>query len=97
MKTWLALGFVLVLLACTFQGYRYGYSAATYRFEAQIAKAQSDAFESAELASRKEEERLLAEEAYRKSTLDLEEKANADPDANRMCLGADGVRRLNLR
>lgn len=97
MKQYIVIGAILLVAVAMAQSYRMGYKNASFRFEAKIAEAQREAFENAELASRKEEERLMAESEYRDRVATLEEQANADSGAGNICIGPDGVRRLNLR
>lgn len=88
------------LLALVFAGqglYRAGYEAAMASIARDMAVAQKAAFDAAELASRKEADRLAAEAARADLARQLETAAYEDADADRVCLGPDSVRRLKAR
>ena len=94
---WFILAYLAVGTFAVFQGYQIGYSSASRKLEAEITEAQNKAFRNAELASKKEEQRLLLQEERDNLAMSLENDANNDPDSSRVCIGTDGVRRLNLR
>jgi hypothetical protein len=79
------------------RAYHRGEAACEGRHAAALARAQADTIRAADLASRIEAERLATEEEAERLALELEDAAHADPDADRQCLSADSVRRLNLR
>ncbi len=74
-----------------------GAAAANARYVAAQARLQAQVIRAAELASRREAARLAAEAARRKLEQELEDAARQDPNAGRIALGADSVRRLNRR
>lgn len=78
-------------------GYRLGYGISEGRHAAALAEAQARAFEAADLASRKEAERLALETQRDALARELDAAAYADPDAGRAALSADSVRRLRNR
>jgi hypothetical protein len=97
MKPYLyAIGAVIALLVVG-QAYRMGYSAAMGEVAQKALKAQKAAFAAAEIASRKEAQRLALEAQRDDLARQLEDAANADADADRVCLGADSVQRLRAR
>lgn len=63
---------------------------------AKMQRAQADALRAADLASRKEADRLAAEAARNDLAQQLEDMANADP-AGGECLPVSRVLRLNQR
>jgi hypothetical protein len=77
--------------------YQAGYEACRAERAVALEKARSDAADAAELASRKEAERLAAEASRALLAAELEDLANADPVVAADCFSADRVRRLNLR
>lgn len=77
--------------------YSAGYAACQAERADALEKARSDAARAAELASRREAERLAAEARGALLAAELEDLANAEPVAAPDCLSADRVRRLNLR
>lgn len=89
----LAAAFAAVLFAF-WRGYGLGYDAALASVERDISTARRAAFDAADLASRKEAARLATETQRADLARQLETAADADPDADRLCLGADSVRRL---
>ena len=74
-----------------------GYASCQAERAAALEKARADAVVAAELASRKEAERLAAEAQTALLAAELEDLANADPVVAADCFSADRVRRLNLR
>lgn len=77
--------------------WRAGYDACGAERAAVVLQAQRDAARAGEMMSRKEAERLAAEDAAADMALQLEDLANADAIGSPQCLSADRVRRLNLR
>ena len=100
-RAYLAAGGVLaVVLGLAWAGnalYRAGYSACQTERAATVEKARTEAAAAAELASRKEAERLAAEASRAALAAELEDLANAGPVGVPECLSADRVRRLNGR
>jgi len=91
---------VAVLAALAFavdRIYRAGWDAAMASIATDLAEAQRAAFKAAELASRKEADRLAAEATAADLARQLEAAADEDVDADRMCLGPDSVQRLKAR
>jgi hypothetical protein len=78
-------------------GYRMGVNVEAGRAAVSLAKAQKDAFRAAEIASEAEEKRLNAEFQRAQAMIQLEDEANADANANLVCLGPDSVMRLKKR
>lgn len=74
-----------------------GYDAATASFARDMAEAQQAAFEAADLASRKEADRLAAETARAALEQELEDAATADPITDDACFPLGRVLRLNAR
>lgn len=97
MRLYLYAGLAVLALLAVGQAYRMGYSAAMGAVARQTLDAQKAAFAAAELASRKEVQRLTLEAERADLARQLEDAANADTDANRLCLGADSVSRLRAR
>ena len=62
-----------------------------------MARLREKQIEAAELASRKEAERLAIQSERDSLAQQLEDAARSDPDAGRMSLSADSVRRINQR
>jgi hypothetical protein len=90
----------LVALALIAGAWGHGRHTGVVACEAAHARAldaaRDAAMRAAELASRKEAERLAAEAERDALARDLEDAANADPPTGE-CLSADRVRRLQLR
>lgn len=77
-------------------GFVAGYYSGFSRDDGEIAKARADQMEAADLASRKEAERLAAEAELAELSVKLEDAANAQkPSAS--CFPASRVLRLNQR
>jgi hypothetical protein len=77
-------------------GFVAGYQFRSLQDDAELAQAQSAQMEAADLASRKEAERLAAEAARADLSVQLEDAANAqEPAAS--CLPVSRVLRLNRR
>jgi hypothetical protein len=96
-RQWLLIAGLICVILSGIGGYRVGVKLEAGRTAVAIAKAQKDAFRAAEIASTAEEKRLAAEFQRAQSMIQLEDEANADEDASRLCLGADSVLRLNKR
>ena len=86
-----------VAAAAFFYGQPLGYAKATATQAIVIQKAQADAVRAAELASRKEAERLAAETARATLAIQLEDAARAESVSNPICLPVSRVLRLNQR
>lgn len=86
----LVAGFVAACAASFWQGARY----AQAKHAAALLRAQNEAFRAAELASRREAERLAAEAQAADLARELEDLANADP-ASGTGLPLGRVLRLN--
>jgi len=74
-----------------------GAAAANARQAAVAARLQAQMIRSAEIASRREAARLVAVAKADQLAKELEDAARTDPNAGRIALGADSVRRLNRR
>jgi hypothetical protein len=98
-KLWalLALAVVAALGAAGNRLYSAGYAACAAENAAALERARTEAARNAEIASRKEGERLAAEASRARLAAELEDLANAEPVSGPQCLGVDRVRRLNLR
>lgn len=95
---WAALIAVLVAAAFTAERlYWAGWDAAMASVAKDVAVAQKAAFDAAELASRKEAERLAAEAARAYLEQELEDAAMADPVTDDAFLPLARVQRLNSR
>jgi len=92
-----ALALTLVCVALFGSGYIVGGTHAKNRYEARAIAAQRVAYANAERLSRIEAERLALQAERDALSLELEDAARADPDADRPALSADSVRRLNSR
>lgn len=88
---------IAVATAAFFYGQRLGYAKAMAEQAIVVAEAQSDAIRAAELASRKEAERLAAETARSNLAIQLEDAARAESVSNSICLPVSRVLRLNQR
>ena len=97
MSRWIELILVVAVVAAFFYGQRLGYAKATAAQAIVIQKAQADAVRAAELASRKEAERLAAETARATLAIQLEDAARAESVSNPICLPVSRVLRLNQR
>lgn len=87
--------FQVIAVALSF-GFLAGYNFGTAQDDDEIAKAQSDQMKAADLASRKEAERLAAEAALAELSVQLEDAANAQEPSSSF-LPASRVMRLNQR
>jgi len=88
------IGFGAGLLVAVW-AYLHGIEVCEGRTAAAVAHAQREAIEAAEVASRKESERLVAEQAAAGLARELEDLANADQDTASCGLPAGRVLRLN--
>lgn len=89
--------FVICVAVAGISGYSLGYQVEAGRNAKSVLAAQHETFKAAEAASRQEEARLAAERERNAIALQLEDAANADTNAGRVCLGSDSVLRLNQR
>jgi predicted negative regulator of RcsB-dependent stress response len=94
LKPWILLGALLALIAAFGWGWRSGADYAQAKHAAALLRAQNEAFRAAELASRREAERLAAEAQAADLARELEDLANADP-ASGTGLPLGRVLRLN--
>ena len=86
----------LVALACAYGWGRYDGGRMAHAAHAQAAQAaMAQTMRAAELASRKEAERLALEAELTALAQTLEDEAHADPVRVPECLSVDRVRRLN--
>ena len=83
-----------LLLALTL-GAAGGKSFCEGKHAAKLAKAQSEMIAAAELASRKEQDRLALEKQLDLVARELEDASRNDPGAGSCGLSANSVRRLN--
>jgi hypothetical protein len=97
MRPWLLAALCALLVASFGFGWRMGAQSVEARHTAALAAAQSRAFAAAEVASKKEADRLALEMERDALARDLEAEAYADPGRDRPALGADSVRRINRR
>lgn len=97
MRQWFLIASLIGVLLSGAIGYRMGVNIEAGRAAIALAKAQKDAFRAAEIASEAEEKRLNAEFQRAQAMIQLEDEANADANANLVCLGADSVLRLKKR
>lgn len=92
-----ALAFVASNGVSFYRGYHTGRGFAEARQAAALVKAQAATAKAAEAALRAESERLAVQATADKLAQELEDEARKDPNANRIGLGVDGVRRLARR
>jgi hypothetical protein len=78
-------------------GRQQGVAAASARFAVKQVRLQAQMIRAAEIASRNEVARLVAVAKAGQLSKELEDAARTDPNAGRIALGADSVRRLNRR
>jgi signal transduction histidine kinase len=95
-RFWPALVALALIAGAWGHGRHTGVAACEAAHARAMDAARDAAMRAAELASRKEAERLAAEAERDAMARDLEDQANADP-ATGDCLSVDRVRRLNLR
>lgn len=88
---------IAVAAAAFFYGQRLGYAKAEAKHVILLHLAQIEAIRAAELASRKEAERLAAETARDNLAMQLEDAARAESVSNPICLPVSRVLRLNQR
>lgn len=88
---------LMAILAGLMAAYTAGVMVEAGRQASATLRAQNEAFRAAENASRMEAARLMAERERDDMARSMEEAANADKDASRLCLGPDSVMRLNKR
>jgi hypothetical protein len=96
-RPWPIVAALVLILLAGWQGYRLGYGISEGRHAAALAEAQARAFEAADLASRKEAERLALLAERDALARELDAAAYADPDGSRPALGAASVQRLKRR
>lgn len=96
-RLYLALAVLTMIAASGVVGYTRGVSAANTKHALAVAEAQRDAIRAAELASRKEEERLRLEAERASLAQQLEDQANAEPPSGTCDLPVSRVRRIELR
>ncbi len=87
----------MAIAAAFLYGRHVGSTAAEARHAIEIAAAQGAAVRAADLASRKEADRLAAETARSNLALQLEDLAREEPVSNPVCLPLPRVLRLNGR
>lgn len=97
MPRWTSLILVAVIVGAFFYGQRLGYTQAEAKHAIALQQAQAAAVRSAELASRKEAERLAAETARANLALQLEDAAREEPVSAPACFPVSRVLRLNQR
>lgn len=88
---------IAVAAGAFFYGQRLGYAKAEAKHAIEMAELQADAIRAAELASRKEAERLAAETARANLAMQLEDQARAEKPTAPVCLPLPRVLRLNSR
>jgi hypothetical protein len=97
LRPWLlASGLALLGLAFAF-GWVTGRDQANGRNAAALAAQQRETMKAAELASRKEADRLFLAAELDRQALSMEDQANADPDDGSCPLAAGRVLRLRQR
>jgi Flp pilus assembly protein TadG len=95
MRQYLIIAAVVAVIVSFGYGYHTGHNAADTAHALQLAAAREDAVKAAELASRKEEERLAVEAQRAALAQQLEDQAYAESVSHPACLPASRVRRLN--
>lgn len=93
MSRWTEMILVAAIVAAFFYGQYIGQGSA----QVALAKAQAVAVKAAELASRKEAERLEAESIREALALQLEDQARNEAAAHPVCLPVSRILRLNQR
>ena len=91
------IGAVAIAIGAFFYGQRLGYAKAQAEQAVAVQKAQAEAVRAADLASRKEAQRLAAETARANLAIQLEDAARAEPPTATACFPASRVLRLNQR
>lgn len=94
MNPWLILALLAALAGAGAYGYRAGGAACEARHLVELNRARDAAAKAAEIASRREAERLTAEAERDALARELEDDARNDPGAGACGLGADSLRRL---
>lgn len=96
---WLILGLCAALTGGAsligVKAYRAGKGACEASHAAALDRAREAAAKAAEIASRREADRLAAEAERDAMAMELEDAARMDPGAGACGIGLDGVRRLN--
>jgi len=82
--------------AYTFGRYQ-GAAAANAKLAVEQARLQTEMIRAAEIASRREAQRLVAVVKAEQLSKELEDAAHTDRNAGHLSLSADSVRRLNRR
>lgn len=95
-RSWMIAGAAVAIIAAGVVGYRQGYGMAEARMLRALQAEQAAVAKAAEIASRKEAERLAAEQERDALALALEDAANAEP-ATGTCLPVSRVLRLRQR
>jgi hypothetical protein len=96
-RPWTIAAALVLLSLAGLAGYRLGYGISDGQHAKALLEAQRSAYEAAELASKKEAERLALLAERDALARELDAQAYADPDGARPALGAASVRRLNSR
>lgn len=97
MYRWLALIAAVLIAVAFFYGQHVGRTSERAKAAVALQKAQAQVIHAAELASRKEAERLAAETARSNLALQLEDQARAEAVSTPVCLPVSRVLRLNQR
>ena len=95
MRQYIVVAGIMSIIASFGYGYHRGHVAANTAHALTLAEAREDAVKAAEVASRKEEERLKAEVERAALAQQLEDRAYAETVSHPACLPASRVRRLN--
>lgn len=95
-RAWMIAGAAVAVFAAGAIGYRQGYGMAEARMFRALQAEQAAVAKAAEVASRKEAQRLAAEQERDALALALEDAANAEP-ATGVCLPVSRVLRLQQR
>lgn len=97
-RPWLILavlaGMSALLGVTGLKAYRAGGAACEARHMVELNRARDAAAKAAEIASRREADRLAAEAERDALAMELEDEARNDPGAGACGLGADSLRRL---
>ncbi|PZQ99218.1 MAG: hypothetical protein DI533_00480 [Cereibacter sphaeroides] len=97
MRPWLIAAFLAAILASGAIGYRQGKVVTEAAYLRDLDAARQRAFDAANLASKKEAERLALEAQRDELARELDAAAYADPDGSRPALSAGSVRRIGRR
>lgn len=95
LNPWAILALLAALAGAGGYGYRAGGAACENRHLAELNRAREAAAKAAEIASRREADRLAAEAERDALARELEDEARNDPGAGSCGIGAAGVMRLN--